>query len=123
MFSFQLLRGNPTTALNDMHSIILTEKTAKSIFGNEDPMGKTVLLDNKDNFTVSGVMKDLPNNTVFNYEFLLPWSYIKLDKKQDLGWNDNSTRTYVMLKQNASIASANAKIKGLKQKYSDEAGK
>jgi putative ABC transport system permease protein len=122
-FSFPLLKGDPHTALNDMHSIILTEKTAKSIFGNDDPMGKTILLDNKDNFTVSGVMKDLPNNTVFNFEFLLPWSYIKLDKKQDLGWNDNSTRTYVMLKQNASIASANVKIKGLKQKYSDEAKK
>lgn len=123
MFSFPLLKGDPHTALNDMHSVVLTEKAAKSIFGNDDPMGKTVLLDNKDNFTVSGVMKDRPNNTVFNFDYILPWSYIKLDKKQDLGWNDNSTRTYVMLKQNASLASANAKIKGLKQKYSDEARK
>ncbi|MCC8426709.1 ABC transporter permease [Mucilaginibacter sp. UR6-11] len=123
MFSFPLLKGDPHTALNDMHSVVLTEKTAKSIFGNDDPIGKTVLLDNKDNFTVSGVMKDQPNNTVFNFDYILPWSYIKLDKKQDLGWNDNSTRTYVMLKQNASLASANAKIKGLKQKYSDEARK
>lgn len=120
MFSFPLVKGDPKIALNDMHSIIVTEKMAKSIFGNDNPMGKTILLDNKDNFTVSGVMKDLPNNTVFNYEFLIPWSYIKLDKKQDLGWSDNSTRTYVMLKQNASIASANAKIKGLKQKYGDD---
>src|SRR5690606_24853270 len=54
MFSFPLLRGNPATALNDMHSILLTEKTAKSLFGNEDPMGKNIKEDNKENFTGNG---------------------------------------------------------------------
>ena len=58
----------------DMHSIVLTEKLAKKIFGNEDPMGKIIKLDNKDNFTVTGIAKDLPNNTRFNFEYLMPWS-------------------------------------------------
>ena len=71
VFSFPLLKGNPATALMDMHSIILTEKLAKKIFGDEDAMGKTIKIDNKDNFTVTGIAKDLPNNTRFDFEYLL----------------------------------------------------
>src|ERR1043166_7917405 len=47
MFSFPLLKGNPNTALNDMHSIVVTEKLAKTLFGDEDAMGKVIKLDNK----------------------------------------------------------------------------
>jgi ABC-type antimicrobial peptide transport system permease subunit len=123
MFSFPMLKGNPSTALNDMHSVVLTEKTAKSLFGNEDPLGKTIKIDNKDNFTVTGILKDLPNNTRFNFGYLLPWSYIKYGAGQDLGWADNSILTYVMLKPNASYTSASLKIKTLRQKYDDESKK
>ena len=44
----------------DMHNIVLTEKLAKKLFGDEDPMGKIIKIDNKDNFTVTGIVKDLP---------------------------------------------------------------
>src|SRR5450432_2974368 len=121
MFSFPMLKGNPSTALNDMHSLILTEKTAKSLFGNEDAMGKIVKNQDKENFTVTGILKDLPGNSRFNFEFLLPWSFIKYGEGKDLGWGDNSTSTYVMLNQNTTYAAASPKIKVLKQKYSDEA--
>ena len=98
MFTFPLLKGDPLTALNDMHSVVITEKTANSLFGNEDPMGKVIRIENKDNFTVTGVLKDLPDNTSFNFECLLTWSaYEKYRGGVDLGWNDNSTPTYVML--------------------------
>jgi putative ABC transport system permease protein len=123
MFTFPMVKGNAATALNDMHSIVLTEKTAKSLFGDDEAVGKVIKLDNKDNFTVTGVLKDLPANSRFNFDCLLPWSVIKYEKGQDLGWNDNSILTFVMLKKNASYASASLKIKGLKQKYSDEAKK
>jgi ABC-type antimicrobial peptide transport system permease subunit len=121
MFSFPLLRGNPATALNDAHSIVLTDKTARSLFGNADPMGKTVKLEDKYNFMVTGVLKDLPRNTRFDFEYLLPWSTIKYGEGQDLGWADNSTSTYVMLRPNTSFASAEQKVKNLKQKYDDGA--
>ena len=123
MFSFPMLKGNPFTALNDMHSVVLTEKTAKSLFGNEDAMGKVIKIENKDNFTVTGILKDLPDNTRFNCEYLLPWSYIKYREGEDLGWNDNSTATYVMLKPNANYASVAPKIKNLRHKYDDETKK
>jgi putative ABC transport system permease protein len=121
MFSFPMLKGNPSTALNDMHSLILTEKTAKSLFGDEDAIGKIVKNQDKENFTVTGILKDLPGNSRFNFEFLLPWSFIKYGEGKDLGWGDNSTSTYVMLNQNTTYAAASPKIKVLKQKYSDEA--
>jgi ABC-type antimicrobial peptide transport system permease subunit len=121
MFSFPMLKGNPFTALHDMHSLILTERTAAVLFGKEDPMGKMVRINNTDNLTVTGILKDMPENTRFNCEFLLSWSYIKYRDGEDLGWNDNSTDTYVMLKPNTNYATVAAKIKDLRHKYSDDA--
>jgi putative ABC transport system permease protein len=121
MFSFPMLKGDPVTALSDVHSVVLTEKTASSLFGNEDAMGKIVKIENSENFTVTGILKDLPNNTRFNFEYILPWSSLKYKDGEDLGWNDNSTPTYVMLKPNVSYAGIAPKVKTLKQHYSDEA--
>ena len=123
MFSFPMLKGNPVTALNDLHSIVLTESCAKSLFGQQDAVGKVVKIDNKDNFTVTGVIKDLPNNTRFKFEYLLPWAYLQYIHEDDSSWGNNSTRTYVLLKQNASYASVAPKIQVLKQKYDEEAKK
>lgn len=118
MFSFPLLKGNAVTALNDMHSIVMTETLAKKLFNGEDAMGKVIKIDNKDNFTVTGILKDLPNNTRFSqFEYLVPWSYKKYKGEDDSSWGNNSTRTYVMLKQNATLASVAPKMKVLKQKY------
>lgn len=117
MFSFPLVKGDPKTALNNGYSIVLTEKLAKKIFGDEDPMGKIIKVDNKDNFTVSGIVKDLPNNTRFNFEYLTSWDYVIRNGEDDSSWGNNSTRTYVMLKKNASLSAANAIMKGMKVKY------
>ncbi|MGO4293225.1 ABC transporter permease [Chitinophaga sp. RAB17] len=121
MFSFPMLKGDPATALNDRNAVVLTEKTAKILFGDEDAIGKMVKIENKDNFTVSGVLKDLPGNSRFNFDYLLPWSYVKYREGEDLGWHDNSTSTYVMLKPNANFATVAAKVRGLKQRYDGEA--
>ena len=120
MFSFPLLKGDAETALNGGSSILLTEKFAKKLFGNEEAMGKVIKLDNKDNFTVNGIIKDLPNNSRFKFEYLLPWAYLIKTGGDDSTWGNNSTRNYVLLKPNASLASANEKMKVLKPKYDKE---
>lgn len=117
VFTFPLLKGNPATVLNDMHSIVVTETFAKKLFGNDDPVGKVVTIDNKDNFTVTGVLKDIPKNTRFQFQYLVPWAYLRSTGGDDNYWGNNSTRTYVLLKKNASFASANAKMKTLRIKY------
>lgn len=117
VFSFPLIKGNSNLALMDMHNIVLTQKLAKKLFGDEDPMGKIIKIDNQDNFTVTGITNDLPNNTRFNFEYLIPWSYMRFKGWDDDNWGNNSTRTYVLLKQNASFASANEKIRKIKNRY------
>ncbi|HEY6974873.1 MAG TPA: ABC transporter permease [Chitinophagaceae bacterium] len=117
IFSFPLLKGNPKTVLNDMHAIVLTEKFAKTLFGNEDAMGKVVKIDNKDNFTVTGILKDLPNNTRFDFKYLVPWSYLRSLGGDDEYWGNNSTKTYVLLKPNATLASIAPKLKTIRARY------
>ena len=123
MFSFPLLKGNQASALNDMHNIVITESLSKKLFGNEDAMGKVVKIENKENFTVTGILKDLPNNTRFDVEYLLPWSYLRYNGDDDENWGNNSTRTYVMLKPITTYASVAPKIKVIKQKYDKEDAK
>jgi len=117
IFTFPIIKGNPNTALLGTYSIVLTEKLAKKIFGNEDPMGKVIKLDNADNFTVTGIAKDLPNNTSFDFEFLLPWAYLTKKGWDDDFWGNNSTTTYVLLKKKEGYASLQSKIKDLRKKY------
>jgi putative ABC transport system permease protein len=113
MFSWPFEQGDPNTALNNPTSIILTKKLAKKLFGNGEAIGKVIKIDNKDNFTVSGVMKDLPNNTGFNFEYLLPWTYMVTRNQMDSSWWNNSTRTYVQLNPKTQISALNTKIKNV----------
>jgi putative ABC transport system permease protein len=113
MFTFPLVKGSPTFALASPHNIVLTEKFAKILFGNEDPMGKTIKLDTSNLFTVSGVLKDLPNNTAFDFESLLPWTFLDQLKWNDDYWGDNSVATYVLLRPGVSEAAFNTKVKNI----------
>ena len=113
VFSFPLLKGNVATALNSIDNIIVTETFAKKLFGTADAIGKTVRLDTADNFTVTGVLKDLPNNTTFKFDYLLPWSYMKKLGWDDEYWGNNSVQTYVLLKPGISEAAFNSKVKSI----------
>ena len=123
MFSFPLLKGNALTALAEINSIVITESLAKKIFGDEDPMYKMVRFENKENVTVTGVMKDLPNNTKFHFEYLMPWTYLMKDEANLSAmsfWGNNSFSTYVELKPGASADVVNSKIKNIIRTHSNE---
>ncbi|MBV9962583.1 MAG: ABC transporter permease, partial [Parafilimonas sp.] len=113
MFSFPLISGNASTALNSINNIVITEELSEKLFGNENAMGKIIRIDSTDNFTVSGVVKKLPNNTKFDFEFLLPWSYMKKIHFDDSSWGNNSVQTYVLLKKNVSQKSFDTKIRNI----------
>jgi putative ABC transport system permease protein len=117
VFSFPLLKGDPNTVLKDPYSIVLTEKQAKSLFGNEEAMGKQIRLDEKDNYTVTGILKDLPFNTRFKFEYLLPWAIVRKQGNDDPNWGNNSTRNYVLLKPNTTLASIAPKLKHIKRRH------
>jgi putative ABC transport system permease protein len=118
MFSFPLLRGDAKTALNDPHSLVITEKMSKKLFGDENPIGKVLKFDNSENFFVTGLLKDLPNNTDFNFEFLESATFMESKHYLDADWTDVSIRTYVLLKPNTKLADVNSKIKSVVSKYS-----
>jgi putative ABC transport system permease protein len=119
MFSFPFLKGDMNTALNNPYNIVITQKLSKKLFGDEDAMGKTIKVANKYNFKVSGIMKDLPGNTQFDFEYLLPWSQMKTTGQDDSCWGCNSTHNYVLLKPNTSITAVNEKIKNVITKHTD----
>ncbi|HVX52044.1 MAG TPA: ABC transporter permease [Chitinophagaceae bacterium] len=111
MFGFPFVKGNPNTALNDPSSIVLTDKLAEKLFSTTDVIGKTIKLDNKDNYTVSAVIKEFPKNSRFSrYEFLLPWAYMVKNNNDDSSWGNNSTINYILLKPNVNLTAFNRKI-------------
>jgi ABC-type antimicrobial peptide transport system permease subunit len=120
MFTFPVIKGNAALALNDPSSIVLTEKLAQTIFGNDDAVGKILKLDNADNFKVSTVVKTPPTNSQFDFEFLIPWAYMRTKGWDENYWGNNSLATYVLLKKGASFASIEPKIRTLRKKYDKE---
>jgi putative ABC transport system permease protein len=118
MFSFPLVKGNANTALNNMYSIVITRKMAKKMFDTEDAMNKVITID-KDNFTVTGILKDLPINTSFEFEYILPWAYLVNSGSDDTNWGNNFVNTYVQLKPGTSEDAVNAKIKDITRKHSN----
>ena len=113
VFNFPLAEGTAQQALHGSYSIVITKELAKKFFGNENAVGKTIRIDSVNNCTVTAVLKDLPANTQFNFEYLLPWSYMTRLGWDDDSWNNNGIYTYTLLKPNASQASFDKKIKDI----------
>jgi putative ABC transport system permease protein len=125
MFSFPLVEGNKNEQLKNGYSISITEKLAKKLFGNgpngyRDAIGKNIKIDSVDNFTVTGILKDLPSNTRFKFEYLVSWDYLKKlgQGYSNEDWLSNNTPTYVLLKPNTDVAAFNAKIKDITRRNS-----
>jgi putative ABC transport system permease protein len=117
MFSFPFVQGNQQTALKNIYSIVITEKMAKKMFGQEDPMNKQIKIDSN-NFTVTGVLKDLPTNTQFSFEYLLPWQIMKKLNFDDNDWGNNSVNTFVQVSPQTNAETLNAKIKDISRSHS-----
>lgn len=75
MFQFPLLQGDNSQVLDDPSSIVITESTAKALFGDEDPINKVIKVDNSSELKVSGILKDIPNNSSFQFDYLLTWKH------------------------------------------------
>ncbi|MEP3209095.1 MAG: ABC transporter permease [Maribacter sp.] len=117
MFSFPLLEGDIATVLEDVNSVVVTETFAKKLFGNESAVGQIIKVDNADSFVVTGILKDLPNNSAFDFEFLMPWAYIHQKGWDDENWSNNSVATFAMLHEGTSYNDFANKIKTLRKNY------
>src|SRR5258705_4047417 len=123
VFTFKFVRGDARTALKNEHAVILTESAAKKYFGNEDPVGKTLEIDDWEPQMVTAVIKDMSDNSHFKLDILLPLRF-----RQDNGqlvdinsiWGWYNYYTYMKLKPGASIAAVDAKIRDVFKKNQPE---
>jgi putative ABC transport system permease protein len=116
MFSLNVLKGNKNP-LKDPTSIVLTEELATTLFGNQDPIGKVLKLDNTVDLKVTAIVAKQPKNATLEFDFLIPWNLqIKvLDyiKNQQDAWGNNSFQVYVQLKDGVNPDKTNANIKNV----------
>ncbi|MCU0418759.1 MAG: ABC transporter permease [Cyclobacteriaceae bacterium] len=115
MFSFTLIKGDQQHALDEPTSIVITESTAKSLFGDIDPLGQVIRIDNNREQKVTGVIADFPKQSQFEFDYLLPFSFFEATnswvKRAKAGWDNNSFQMFVQLREGASEAETNEAIR------------
>jgi len=108
MFEFPLISGNAAQVMDDPRSIIITEATAEALFGNEDPINKVVRVDNEEDLKVTGVLKNIPSNSTFQFDFLMTWKFREQIsdwvRRNTTNWGNYSFQVFVELNEPASHA-------------------
>jgi putative ABC transport system permease protein len=115
MFSCRMLKGD-INALTDPSTILINATLAKTFFGDDDPIGKMIRLDNKDNYKIAGVFEDFPRNTsLHDTKLFLPWKkYITTEqwlKDAATEWNNHSWQAFVQVNDNIDMDKETQKIK------------
>lgn len=107
VFSYEMIEGDPATALNEPTKIVITESTAKSFFfKNGSALNQTIKIDNGDELKVSGVVKDVPEQSFLEFDYVLPFSYYEktqswIGRSKD-SWDNNSFQMYTLLQEGTS---------------------
>ncbi len=119
MLSLKMIKGSKDGLKKDMNSILLSASVAKAYFGDEDPLDKTMRIDNESDVKVTGIYEDLPDNTSFkDIKYILPWDlYLSVNpwiKKMENPWGSNFTQTFVQVADNADMEKVSARIKDVK---------
>lgn len=114
MLSVKMVKGNPHS-LHDMHSIAISETTANIFFGNEDPIGKSLKIDNRIDVIVTGVYQDIAANSNYSdVQFFAPWSLWVASndwiKQTENSWDNSSFPIFIQLQPGVSMETANAAI-------------
>lgn len=123
MFEFPLIKGNASQVLAEPYAIVLTESTAKALFGDEDPINKIVRLNNKEELKVTGLMEDVPSHSSFQFDFLLPWKLYQTNpwvKRNEDNWGNYSFQVYVELSEASAEPGVEAKIKDLLTRHGED---
>jgi putative ABC transport system permease protein len=115
-FSIHVIKGDPENLLNAPRKLVISESTARKIFGNENPIDKTLKIgEDTVRYTVAGVMADIPGNSHFEANIIS--SFMTNPRSNEQSWGSNSFSTYLMLKPNSSYKTVDDKIHELLVKY------
>ena len=115
IFNIPLIKGNPDTALNDPNTLILSRNTAQKYFGAEDPVGKTLRLNDSSDYMVTGVFEEIPGNSHFHFDVFV--SMTSLEESKNKFWMSQNFQTYILLSQGADPAALEAKFPDMLIKY------
>jgi putative ABC transport system permease protein len=110
MFTFKFKGGSNNKALTNPSSIVLTQKVAEKYFGNENPVGKTIHINNHLDFIVDGIIDNVPSNSHLTVDFLLPFNAIENFGYALEGWESFAHTTYVLLSKGADYKKVSKKI-------------
>ena len=123
VFNFKLEKGNAATALTSPDGLVITREAAKRIFGNEDPLTKTVELNGYGNFTVNGVLEEFPGKTHFEFEVLVSMNALPILEKQNVisptlqNWTDYySGHVYIKLQKGKKESDVNRALAAISKK-------
>ena len=118
-FSFPLAAGDPSTALKEPHSVVLTPAMARKYFGEENPLGQTIEVGDlfgEQAFRVTGVLADVPHNTHLRFDFVGSFSTLGSDAERD-GWFSLNYLTYVLLRENASPEQVQRQVRAVTERH------
>ena len=123
-FTFKAIEGNLTSALDDPNSVVLTQSAAQKYFGTEDPVGKTLRFAGgrmSGDYVVSAVMENVPQNSHFTFDMLLPMHNIFQSRQylDDDGWGWNNFTTYVTLHEGTTLSLAESKLSDFSKRTLD----
>lgn len=123
VFSVNITEGDKKTALNDPYTVIITPEIARKYFGNEDPINKTVILDNtKHEFKVTGVFEPFPSNSHMHPNMLMSFNTLKDsiiygEKQLETNYGNNSFYTYLLLPKNYNSKMISGQLNNFLDKY------
>ena len=116
VFSLPMIAGNPHTALLNARTVVITEKIAKKYFDAVDVVGRTLILDDSIPYKVTGVIRDIPEQSHFHYDLFL--SMTELDEAKQLDqWLSNNFNTYIVLREGTDAKKLEVKMREMVTKY------
>src|SRR5688572_16497997 len=125
VFGYPLLKGDRHTILSDINSAVITESIAKKLFGNKDPIGQVITMNDTTPLKISAVAKDLPMNNHFHFDIIVPMKLLErqIGPNGFSGWWNDSYYTYILLKDPEDAAALDTKIAGIIDKYNGKQNK
>ncbi len=117
MFSYDFAAGNPTTALSNPNSLVVTREAARKYFGEQDPMGKIIHWNNSQDLEVTGIIEKVPYNSHLQFDFM---ASLQLYDSERLSSWWREADGYVQLQEDVSVENLNRKIAGIIQRYNPE---
>jgi len=116
LFDFPVTMGK--NLFRNINSIVITAKFSKQLFGDQNPLNKLVRINADEYCIVTGVLKDPPSNSRFDFNYLLSWNYLKKLEGTSDSWLTNNISTFVLLKPHTNVSLFNSKIENIARTYS-----